>query len=70
VSETTFVSKNVLRVSFNTAVFKQLHIEIVAKRKERTNSYIRQFYHKATFTLLSVIVGGWKPSETSIERNI
>jgi len=36
----------------------------------REQIFISQFYHKATFSLLSVIVGVWKPSETSIERNI
>ena len=51
-------------------VLKQLQIKTVAKRNERTNSYIRQFYQNAKFALLSVIVGVWKPSETSIEGNI
>jgi hypothetical protein len=52
------------------AVLKQLQIKTVAKRNERTNFYIRQFYQNATFALLSVIVGVWKPYETSIEGNI
>jgi hypothetical protein len=52
------------------AVLKQLQIITLAKRNERTNFYISQFYHKATLSLLSVIVGVWKPSEASIERNI
>jgi len=51
-------------------MLKQLQIKTVAKRNERTNFYIRQFYKNARFALLSVIVGVWKPSETSIEGNI
>ena len=45
------------------AVLKQFQIKAVACRKESTKCYIRQFFYKATFALLSVRVGGWKPSE-------
>jgi len=48
--------RNVCVFSLIEAVFKQLQIDTLAKRKERTNFYIRQFYHKATFALLSFIV--------------
>jgi hypothetical protein len=51
-------------------VLKQLQTKTVAIRNERTNFYIRYFYLKAMFALLSVIVGGWEPSVTSIEGNI
>jgi hypothetical protein len=52
------------------AVLKQLQTKTVARSNERTNIYIRKFFLKATFALLSVIVVGWKSSETSIEGNI
>jgi len=48
--------RNVCVFSLIEAVFKQLRIDNLAKRKKRTNFYIRQFYHKATFELLSFIV--------------
>ena len=44
-------------------VLKQLHIKAVACSKEKSNFYIRQFYNKAKFALLSFSVGGWTASE-------
>jgi len=59
-----------LCVSLNRCSVNAGSVRNLAKPNERTNSYIRQFYHKATFALLSVIVGDWKPSETSLVVNI
>jgi hypothetical protein len=56
--------------SLIVAGFKQIQIKNFAKPNDRTNFYIRQFYKNARFVLLSVIVGVWKPSETSIKVNI
>jgi len=58
-----YITKKILVFPSISAVLKQYEIKSVACRNESTNFYIRQFYNKAKFALLSASVWGWKPSE-------
>ena len=66
-------AKEVSRVSFNRDSVKATSNKDLACRNESTNVFIRRFYHKGKFALMSVSVGVFKPSEqkgTKVEGNI